>query len=102
MLRLVTDDEIVDEIFAEDDVLSHASLLLLTAATAPAPADITPLSLAVRPQPIELGHVTYDWTLQRSRGATLKLADGTATCDTGPLSTHVSGQSDSTHDCRFD
>jgi hypothetical protein len=80
-----------------------ANILLLAAMSARAPTDITPLSLAVHPRVVEIAAAPYDWKLQRTtRAVGQKLADGTATCDTGPLSTHVSGQSDETHDCRFD
>ena len=78
-----------------------ASALLLTAIAAPAPTDITPLSLAIRPRAVEVGTAPYDWTLQRAAGATgMQLANGTAICDTGPICSPDGKYC--THDCRFD
>lgn len=77
--------------------------LVFTAIATPAPTDITPLSLAVCPTAVQLSKVPYDWKLQQGRGARLKLADSTATCDTGPIPTSLSGgNTDQYHDCRFD
>jgi hypothetical protein len=87
----------------EEPVLTSASALFLTAISAPAPADITPSSLAVRPAAVELNEAPYDWTLQQGRGASgLKLADNTANCNTGPTPTNIGGHADSVPDCGFD
>ena len=84
-------------------MLSSSSALLLTAIASPSPADITPSSLAVAPRVIERADVPYDWTLQRTRGADgAKLVTNTATCDTGPTITNLSGKRDAVPDCRFD
>lgn len=84
-------------------MLTSASALFLTAISAPAPADITPSSLAVLPHVVALADAPYDWALQQGRGASgLKLADNTANCNTGPTQTNVAGQADHVPDCGFD
>ena len=84
-------------------LLISASALLFTAIPAPLPTDITPSSLAIRPNAVERTGGPYDWTLQQMRGTGgLKLADSTARCDTGPTPTHIAGQSDQVPDCTFD
>ena len=83
--------------------LISASSLLLTAMSVPIPPDVMPSSLAIRTHVIEREAAPYDWTLQQARDAArLKLADGTATCDTGPTPTNIAGQSDQVPDCRVD
>lgn len=84
-------------------MIISASALLLTAIAPTAATDITPSSLAVRPDVVELADVPYDWTLQQGRGAKeLKLADNTANCNTGPTTTNIAGQADHVPDCTFD
>jgi len=84
-------------------VAISASALLLTVVAAPAGGDVTPISLTVVPPVIEVAGVPYDWTLQQGRGASgLKLADGTANCNTGPTPTNIAGQRDNVPDCSFD
>jgi hypothetical protein len=83
-------------------MMSSASALLL-AAVAPAAADITPVSLAILPPVIELAAAPYDWTRQQARGAAgVRLADGTANCNTQMASTNHNGQTDNIPDCNFD
>ncbi len=84
-------------------MLTSASALLLTAISGTGPADITPASLAVRPQLVDLGNGTYDWALQQRRtGADLRLADNTAHCNTQMSRTNINGHADSVPDCGFD
>jgi hypothetical protein len=81
-----------------------ASALLLTAISGSTPADITPASLATSPQAVAIGDLPYDWTLQQrfSRSAGTKVADSTANCKTGPMTTTYNANGDSVHDCGFD
>jgi hypothetical protein len=76
-----------------------AAVLLLNAVSGAAAADITPTSLAAEPRVVDLGDAPYDWSLQQ-RGTGLKLADGTATCDT--VSGRTNDGKDTVPDCRFD
>ena len=78
------------------------ALLLASAATS-MPGDITPVSLTVVPEPLELGTESYDWQRQLRRGLEgTQLADGTANCNTGPTPTNIGGNPDSVPDCTFD
>ena len=81
-----------------------STVLLLTAMSPPAAADIAPLELAARPHVIERSDASYDWALQQGRRAPgLKLAyTETAACDTGPTCHVINGQQVCYHDCRFD
>jgi hypothetical protein len=87
-------------------MMSSASALLLAAVVAPvapAAADITPVSLAVLPPVTEPAAAPYDWTLQQARRAAgVRLADGTANCNTQMASTNHNGQTDNIPDCNFD
>ena len=83
--------------------LSASALLL--AAIAPshlAAADITPSSLAVLPNVVELGDLPYDWSVQQRRGAPgIQLAQ-TAHCNTQMTRTNINNQADEVPDCGFD
>ena len=60
-------------------MLMSATALVLSAISAPAVGDVTPVSLAVRPPLISLTGAPYDWRLQQGGGAKgLSVADGTA------------------------
>ena len=76
-----------------------AAILLLNAVSGPVPADITPVSLAAEPRVVDIGDAQYDWATQQ-RGAGLKLADNTATCDT--VTGKTNNGKDTVPDCRFD
>jgi hypothetical protein len=76
-----------------------AAVLLLNAVSAPAAADITPVSLAVEARVVDLGDASYDW-IRQQRGTGLNLADNTATCDT--VTGKTNGGKDTVPDCRFD
>ena len=84
-------------------MMTSASALLLTAISNPAATDVTPASLAVAPNFVQVARAPYDWKLQQGRGASgLKLADNTANCNTGPTPTNIAGQADHVPDCGFD
>lgn len=78
-----------------------AAVLLLNAVSGVASVDITPISLAAQPRVVNLGDAPYDWKRQQGgTAAGLKLAEGTATCDTVTGSTN--NGKDTVPDCRFD
>lgn len=80
-----------------------ATILLLSAVSGGAPADITPVSLGVKPRVIDLGDARYDWRLQQgpsAAGVNLAQSAQTATCDTVMSTTN--GGKDTVPDCRFD
>lgn len=84
-------------------MLLSASALLLATASPQAATDITPFSLATRPQIVDLGDTIYDWDRQQVRRAPgVKLADSTANCNTDGWETQRNGQTDQVHDCGFD
>ena len=77
--------------------------LLLASVTTSMPGDIAPVSLAVVPEPLDLGSEAYDWQQQLRPGLEgAQLASGTANCNTGPTPTNIGGQPDSVPDCSFD
>lgn len=75
-----------------------AALLLLNAASA-TPSDITPVSLAVQPRVLDLGGVSYDWSLQQRPSNGMEIAQ-TAICDT--VTGYTRNGKDTVPDCRFD
>lgn len=80
-----------------------ASVLLFAAGSPVGAADITPLSLATRPNVVNLGEMFYDWNRQQSRGSSdVKVADSTANCNTCCIQTQSNGKTDNVHDCGFD
>lgn len=84
-------------------MLFSASVLLLAAGSPVGAADITPLSLATRPNVVNLGEMIYDWNRQQSRGLSgTQVADSTANCNTCCIQTQSNGKTDDVHDCGFD
>lgn len=82
-------------------MLTSATALVLSAISAPAAGDVTPVSLATRPPMVELSGAPYDWALQQGGGAKgLTVADGTAKCDT--VMSYTNGGKDHVPDCGFD
>jgi len=82
-------------------MLTSAAALVLSAISAPAAGDVTPVSLAVRPPLIDLAGAPYDWALQQGSGAKgLTVADGTAHCNT--VMSYTNNGADHVPDCGFD
>ena len=69
----------------------RAAALLLSAVSPPAPTDITPSSLAVRPRLVTLADVPYDWKAQARRPAGQPCTD-----------TNINGTPDQVPDYGFD
>jgi hypothetical protein len=80
-----------------------AAILILSSASSPAPADLTPMSLGSFPRIDNLGDSPYDWSRQQrwhqSEGSALRLAQ-TAACDT--VTGYTRNGADTVPDCRFD
>ena len=84
-------------------MLVSASVLLLAAGSPQMATDITPGSLATRPNIVNLGERVYDWNRQQSRGMSgTRVADSTANCSTCCIETQSGGKNDQVHDCGFD
>ena len=85
-------------------MLTSATALVLSAISAPAAADVTPASLAVRPPLISLTGAPYDWRLQQGAGAKgLSVADGTAqTAHCNTVMAQTNNGQDHVPDCGFD
>lgn len=80
-----------------------ATLLLLTTVSGATPADITPVSLGVKPRDIDLGEVRYDWRLQQGPSATgINLAQTAQTAHCNTIMSTTNGGKDKVPDCGFD
>ena len=79
----------------------HTAALLLSVVSPPAPTDITPASLAVRPRVVDLADGPYDWKAQARRTSGQPRADTTIerTCCTD---TNINGTPDQVPDYGFD
>jgi hypothetical protein len=81
-------------------MLASATALVLSAISAPAAGDVTPVSLAVRPPLIRLTGTPYDWRLQQGG---LSVADGTAqTAHCNTVMAQTNNGQDHVPDCGFD
>jgi len=81
-------------------MLTSAAALVLSAISAPAAGDVSPVSLAIRPPLADLSGESYDWTLQQRGARGLTVADGTANC--GTIMSYTNGGKDHVPDCGFD
>jgi hypothetical protein len=78
-----------------------AAIVLVAGSTLTLGAGITPAALSVQTREINVGELVYDWGLQQNTlPSGVKVADGTAPCDTVTGTTN-NGR-DTVPDCRFD
>ena len=81
--------------------IAPTALLIASIARLSAADAITPVSLSTELRDIDLGNMPYNWVTQQGpRSADVKLADGTANCNSKTGSTN-NGQDD-VPDCNFD